>query len=62
MHTRYISEKIKEIWSDKAKYELWFDIELAVCEAHAKYGDMDEKIPAEIEKCKWMCVGPDNSI
>ena len=62
MHNRYTSEKIKEIWSDESKYKLWFDIELAVCEAHAKYGNLDKKIPPEIEKCKWMCVGAKNSI
>ena len=62
MHIRYTSERIKDIWSDKAKYQLWFDIELAVCEAHAKCGNIDGKIPAEIEKCKWMCVGSDNFI
>lgn len=62
MHIRYTSERIIDIWSDKAKYQLWFDIELAVCEAHAKCGNIDGKIPAEIEKCKWMCVGSDNFI
>lgn len=42
MIKRYSREEISKIWSDENKYQVWLDLELAVCEAWAQKG----KIPA----------------
>jgi len=52
MHKRYISKQIQQIWSEENKYQLWFDIELAVCEAQAKLGNIPEEAVEEIKKGK----------
>ena len=62
MHKRYTSKQIQDIWSEKNKYQLWFDIELAVCEAHAKYRNIPEEAVEEIKKGKWGCVGTGNFV
>ena len=49
MHKRYTCPDIENIWSEKNKYELWFDIELMVCEAHAKYGNIPKEAVEDIE-------------
>ena len=56
MHKRYTCPDIENIWSEKNKYELWFDIELMVCEAHAKYGNIPKEAVEDIEKYRWHCV------
>lgn len=62
MHERYTSTKIKEIWSKENKYQLWFDIEVAVCEAQAKLGNIPDEAIKDIEKCRWSCVGTKNFV
>jgi adenylosuccinate lyase len=62
MHKRYTSEQIKDIWSDDSKYQLWFDIELAVCEAQAKLGNISDEAVKDIEKYRWSCVGTTNFV
>ena len=52
MHKRYVSKQIQQIWSDENKYQLWFDIELAVCEAQAKLGNIPNEAVEEIKKGK----------
>ena len=52
MHKRYVSKQIQQIWSDENKYQLWFDIEVAVCEAQAKLGNIPEEAVEEIKKGK----------
>jgi len=62
MHNRYTSEQIQQIWSDENKYQLWFDIELAVCKAQAKLGTVPEKAVKDIAKGRWICVEQKNSV
>jgi len=38
MIERYSRPEMAAIWTDKAKYDLWLEVELAVCEAQAKRG------------------------
>ena len=62
MHKRYTSKQIQQIWSDENKYQLWFDIELAVCEAQAKLGTIPKKAVKDIAKGRWICVEQKNSV
>ena len=62
MHKRYTSKQIQDIWSEKNKYQLWFDIELAVCEAHAKYGNIPKEAVEDIKKFRWICVETKNFV
>ena len=62
MHKRYTSKQIQQIWSEENKYQLWFDIEVVVCEAHAKYGNIPEEAVKDIAKCRWSCVEQKNFV
>jgi adenylosuccinate lyase len=62
MHKRYTSKQIQDIWSEKNKFQLWFDIEFIVCEAHAKYGNIPEEAIEDIANCRWSCVGTGNFV
>ncbi|MCX7699032.1 MAG: adenylosuccinate lyase [Candidatus Goldbacteria bacterium] len=42
MIPRYTLKEMGDLWSEQAKFQSWLDVEIAVCEAWAKYG----KIPA----------------
>ena len=42
MIERYSREKIKNIWTDENKFKKWLDIELAVCEAWNKLGEIPD--------------------
>lgn len=49
MIDRYTRPEMKEIWSDKARYQCWLDVEIAADEAWSKLG----YIPAEdVEKIR----------
>lgn len=49
MIDRYTRPEVKEIWSDKARYQCWLDVEIAADEAWSKLG----YIPAEdVEKIR----------
>ncbi|HVY55728.1 MAG TPA: hypothetical protein VHC46_08235, partial [Thermodesulfobacteriota bacterium] len=41
MIERYSRPEMSAIWTDEAKYATWLRVEIAVCEAWARYG----KIP-----------------
>lgn len=43
MISRYSREEMSRIWSDENRYRVWLEVELAVCEAWAHYGE----IPAD---------------
>ena len=43
MISRYSREEMSQIWSDENRYRLWLEVEVAVCEAWAHYGE----IPAD---------------
>ena len=62
MHNRYTSEQIKNIWSEENKYQLWFDIEVAVCKAQAKLGNIPEEAVDKIKKCRRICVEQKNFV
>lgn len=62
MHKRYTCSDIANIWSEENKYKLWFEIELIVCEAHAKYGNIPEKAVEEIKQGRWGCVEAGNFV
>ena len=62
MHKRYTCPDIANIWSEENKYKLWFEIELIVCEAHAKYGNIPEKAVEEIKQGRWGCVEAGNFV
>jgi adenylosuccinate lyase len=62
MHKRYTSKQIQQIWSEENKYQLWFDIELEVCEAQAQLGNIPKEAVEDIKKCRWSCVGTGNFV
>jgi len=43
MIDRYSRDEMSSIWAEKSKYRVWLDVELAVCEAHAKQGRISDK-------------------
>ena len=51
MIERYTNPEMGNIWSEKAKYQTWLDVEIAACEANCKLGkvpiDAMEKIRAK---------------
>lgn len=40
MISRYSRKQMTDIWSDKNKYTIWLDVEIAVCEAWAHFGEI----------------------
>jgi len=40
---RYAPARIRELWSDRSRFQLWLEIEILVCEAWAQLG----RVPAE---------------
>lgn len=50
MIERYTKPEMGSIWTDEAKYQSWLDVEIAVCEAQVKAGNMPEDALAEIKK------------
>ncbi len=62
MHSRYTCKDIKGIWSDEARFQNWFDIELIVCEAQAKYGNIPAEAVEKIAESRWACVEVENAV
>ncbi|MCL0084278.1 adenylosuccinate lyase, partial [Dehalococcoidia bacterium] len=53
MIERYSRPEMKQVWSDKNKFDKWLQVEIAVCEAWAEIG----RIPKEaIPKIKKACL------
>ena len=50
MITRYSRPEMASIWSDESKYRNWLRVEIAVCEAWAKYGRIPKKALEQIKK------------
>jgi adenylosuccinate lyase len=48
MIDRYSNPEIKQIWELENKYKIWLQIEILVCEARAKKGDIPQKDLDEI--------------
>lgn len=49
MITRYSRPGMTSIWSDESKYSNWLRVEIAVCEAWAKYGKIPKDAVEEIK-------------
>ncbi len=41
---------MRQIWSDKRKFEIWLEIEILACEAMAEFGQIPKQDAAEIRK------------
>ncbi|NLX74652.1 MAG: adenylosuccinate lyase [Synergistaceae bacterium] len=50
MIPRYESKKIKEIWSDKNRFQRWLDVELATCKAWNEVGVIPDEDMNNISK------------
>ncbi|HPD19572.1 MAG TPA: adenylosuccinate lyase, partial [Candidatus Goldiibacteriota bacterium] len=50
MIPRYTLKEMGQLWSEEAKFQSWLDVEIAVCEAWAKYGKIPKKDLAIIKK------------
>src|SRR5205823_12967509 len=47
---RYSRPEMRELWSDKRKFEIWLEIEILACEAMAELGQIPSADAAEIRK------------
>ncbi|HAF02502.1 MAG TPA: adenylosuccinate lyase [Spartobacteria bacterium] len=50
MIDRYSRLEMRQIWSDKRKFEIWLEIEILACEAMAEFGQIPKQDAAEIRK------------
>lgn len=50
MIPRYSRPEMAELWSENSKYNLWLDVELAVCEAWAEDGQIPKEDLEAIKK------------
>lgn len=49
MIERYTLPEMGELWSERNKFQKWWDVELAVCEVHAEMGTIPREALAEIK-------------
>jgi adenylosuccinate lyase len=49
MIERYTLPEMGELWSERNKFQKWWDVELAVCEVHAEMGTIPHEALAEIK-------------
>ena len=49
MIERYTLAEMGELWSERNKFQKWWDVELAVCEVHAEMGTIPREALAEIK-------------
>ncbi|MGM0548652.1 MAG: adenylosuccinate lyase [Bacillota bacterium] len=50
MLSRYSRSQMENIWSEKRKYEIWLEIELAILKARADLGEIPQSAVDKIEK------------
>ena len=50
MIDRYSRQEMKEIWSEKNKFQKWLDVEIAACEGWAKLGKIPQSSLSKIKK------------
>lgn len=50
MIERYTRPEMRAIWSEQNKYQKWLDVEIAVCEAWSKLGEISLKTLQEIKR------------
>jgi adenylosuccinate lyase len=48
--SRYSREEMSRIWSDENRYRIWLEVELAVCEAWAHYGEIPQDTVSNIKE------------
>ena len=46
---RYTKPEMGAIWTEESKYQSWLEVEIAVCEAQVKLGDMPQDALDEIK-------------
>ncbi len=50
MIARYSRPEMSSIWDDRRRYQVWLEVELAVCEEMAKMGEIPRKDWAQLKK------------
>ncbi|WP_320666948.1 adenylosuccinate lyase [Prochlorococcus sp. MIT 1307] len=50
MIERYTLPEMGNIWTDKAKYQSWLDVEIAACEANCQLGRLPEDVMRQIRE------------
>ncbi len=50
MISRYTLPEMGAVWTDEHKFEIWLKVELAVCRARAKIGQITDEVVKEIEE------------
>ena len=50
MIPRYSRKEISKIWEAKNKYQIWLDIEILICEALNKFGEISDLSLKNIKK------------
>jgi adenylosuccinate lyase len=53
MIERYSRPKMKKVWSEQNKFDLWLKVEIAACEAWAKLGKISKSDIARIKKASY---------
>ena len=53
MIDRYSRPKMKEIWSEKSKFDKWLQVEMAACEAWAELGNIPQDAIPKIRKASY---------
>jgi len=53
MIERYSRPAMKEVWSDKGKFNKWLQVEIAVCEAWAELGAIPKEAIPKIKKARF---------
>jgi len=53
MIERYSRPQMKKIWSDRSKFDQWLKVEIAVCEAWAKLGEIPPEDIVKIKKASY---------
>src|ERR671939_788178 len=50
MISRYTLPEMGALWSERNKFQKWFDVEIAVCEVHAEMGTIPREAVEEIKR------------
>jgi len=53
MIERYSRPEMKQVWSDKNKFDKWLQVEVAVCEAWAELGVIPKEDISKIKKARF---------
>ena len=50
MIERYSRKQLTDIWSEKNKYQIWLDVEIAAAEAMEKLGQIPKGVASIVKK------------